>query len=58
MKSFESRLTIFLSYSFIQRARAGALVLVSLHLIKLSEQKAIIIIEHYYMLFLNSIFFK
>ncbi len=30
MKSFESRLTIFLSYSFIQRARAGALVLVSL----------------------------
>ncbi len=26
MKSFESRLTIFLSYSFIQRARAGALV--------------------------------
>ncbi len=31
MKSFESRLTIFLSYSFIQRARAGALVLVSLH---------------------------
>ncbi len=32
LKSFESRLTIFLSYSFIQRARAGALVLVSLHL--------------------------
>ncbi len=32
VKSFESRLTIFLSYSFIQRARAGALVLVSIHL--------------------------
>ncbi len=31
LKSFESRLTIFLSYSFIQRARTrGALVLVSL----------------------------
>ncbi len=34
MKSFESRLTIFLSYSFIQRARARArsFVIVSLHL--------------------------
>ncbi len=32
LKSFESRMTIFLSYSFIQRAHAGALVLVSLHL--------------------------
>ena len=33
MKSFESRLTIFLSYSLIQRARARArsFVIVSLH---------------------------
>ncbi len=34
LKSFESRLTIFLSYSFIQRerARARSFVIVSLHL--------------------------